>query len=69
MSSAAEAKVGVLYINTSKAVETQNILKEMGLPQLPTLMQTDNSMANGIINNRVQKKTNKINRHVLLVTA
>ena len=59
MSSAAEAKLGLLYINTRKAVEIRNILHELGHKQPPTPMQTDNSTAEGIINARVQPKQTK----------
>ncbi len=50
MSSAAEAKIGALYINAWKGVKERNILEEMGHTQPPTLIQTDNSTADGIIN-------------------
>ena len=59
MSSAAEAEMGALYINARKAVEERNILKEMGHPQPPTPIQTDNSTAEGIINKKVQPKRTK----------
>jgi hypothetical protein len=56
MSSAAEAETGALYINARKAVEEQNILQEVGHKQPPTPIQTDNSTAEGIVNNCVQPK-------------
>ena len=56
MSSTAEAELGALYINARKAVEECQILEEMGHPQPPTPIQTDNSTAEGIINARVQPK-------------
>jgi hypothetical protein len=59
MSSAAEAEIGALYTNARKGVEERNILKEMGHPQPPTPVQTDNSTAEGIINLRVQPKRTK----------
>ena len=59
MSSAAEAETGGLYINARKAVEERNILEEMGHKQPPTPIQTDNSTAEGIVNNRVQPKRTK----------
>jgi hypothetical protein len=59
MSSAAEAELGALYINARKAVEMRTILHEMGHPQPPTPMQTDNSTAEGIINKKVQPKRTK----------
>ena len=59
MSSAAEAELGSLYMNARKGVEERNILEEMGHPQPPTPVQTDNSTADGIINSRVQPKRTK----------
>jgi hypothetical protein len=59
MSSAAEAKIGALYINARKGVEERNILEEMGHLQPPTPVQTDNSTADGIVNLRVQPKRTK----------
>jgi hypothetical protein len=43
----------------TQAVEERNILEEMGHPQPPTPIQTDNSMAEGIINKKVQPKCTK----------
>ena len=60
MSSATEDELGALYINARKGVEIRNILQEMGHPQPPTPMQTDNSTADGIINSRVQPKRTKV---------
>jgi hypothetical protein len=59
MSSAAEAELGSLYLNSRKGVEERNILEEMGHPQPPTPVQTDNLTAEGIINSRVQPKRTK----------
>eukprot|EP00804_Cyclotella_cryptica_P002577 CCRYP_010410-RA/>CCRYP_010410-RA protein AED:0.12 eAED:0.12 QI:0/0/0/0.5/0/0/2/0/1280 len=59
MSSAAEAETGALYINARKAVEIRNILNELGHKQPPTPIQTDNSTAEGIVNNRLQPKRTK----------
>jgi hypothetical protein len=56
MSSASEAE---LYMNARKGVEVRNILEEMGHPQPPTPVQTDNSTADGIINLRVIPKRTK----------
>ena len=60
MSSAAEAKIGALYINAQKGVEERNVLKEMGHTQPPTPIQTDTLTADGIINLRVQPKHTKV---------
>jgi hypothetical protein len=45
MSSAAEAELGALYVNACKAIPQRQLLEEMGRPQPPTPMQTDNSTA------------------------
>jgi hypothetical protein len=55
MSSAAEAKLDALYINAHKAISQRQLLKEMGHPQPPTPVQTDNSTAIGIVNNNIQE--------------
>ena len=47
MLSAAEAKLGALFINTKLAVPMQNMLEKLGHPQPPTPMQTDNPIARG----------------------
>lgn len=52
MSSATEAKLGALYIMAREAVYIQIILKEMGHKQPPTPLQTDNSMADGVVNGK-----------------
>ena len=59
MSSAAEAELGALFINAKEAVHIRNILEEMGHPQPPTPIQTDNSTANGVVNNIIQPKQMK----------
>ncbi len=59
MSSAAEAKIGALYINAHKGVKEGNILEEMAHTQPPNPVKTDNLTADGIINLRVQPKCTK----------
>ena len=59
MSSAEEVELGGLFINAKEAVHIRNILTEMGHPQPPTPIQTDNSTANGVINNKIQQKQTK----------
>jgi hypothetical protein len=56
MSSAAEAKVGVFYINCREAVPACHTLEFMGHPQPPTPMQMDNSTALSVVNNNLIKK-------------
>ncbi|MCP4744855.1 MAG: hypothetical protein GY874_01760, partial [Desulfobacteraceae bacterium] len=45
MSSAAEAEIGALFINSRQAVPTRTALEEMGHPQSPTPIQTNNTTA------------------------
>ena len=59
MSSATDAELGALFINAREAVHTRNILEEMGHPQPPTPIQTDNSTANKVVKNKVQPKRTK----------
>ena len=56
MSSAAEAKIGALYINCREAVPARHTLEFLGHAQPPTPMQTDNTTALGVVNNNVMKK-------------
>jgi hypothetical protein len=59
MSSAAEAKLGALYINAGEAIPMQHLLEEMGHKQPPTPIQTDNSTALGIITKNIQPRCTK----------
>jgi hypothetical protein len=59
MSSATEAELAGLYIMAREAVYIRIILEEMGHKQLPTLLQMDNSMAEVVINGKVQSKRTK----------
>ena len=58
MSSAAEAELAGVFINAKNAEMLRQILFEMGHPQPPTPIQTDNTTACGIVTNTVkQRKT------------
>ena len=59
MSSAAEAKLGALFINFKLAVPSKKTLKELGNPQPKTPMQTDYSTENGLLNNKITPKATK----------
>jgi hypothetical protein len=59
MLSAAEAELGALFINAKTAVPMRRTLEELGHPQPPTPIQTDNSTAYGVINNKIQPKATK----------
>eukprot|EP00957_Ditylum_brightwellii_P211491 15366227-Ditylum_brightwellii.AAC.1 len=54
MGSAAEAEVGGLYINYQRGKEIRTALMEMGHPHPPTIVITDNSTAEGIVNDCVK---------------
>jgi hypothetical protein len=56
MSSAAEAEIGALCINCREAIPARHTLEYLGHKQPPTPMQTDNTTALGVVNNKVMKK-------------
>jgi len=56
MSSVAEAELGALFLNAKEAVFIRQILTEMGHPQPRTPIQTDNTTAEAVVNNRIQPK-------------
>ena len=59
MSSATEAEVGALFHNAQDACTLRTALEFLGHPQPPTPIQTDNSCAEGIINDTVKQKRSK----------
>ena len=59
MSSAAEAELGALYINSRETVPQRHLLEEMGHPQPPTPIQVDNTTALGVVKNTIQPKRTK----------
>ena len=59
LTSAAEAELGALYINSREAVPQRILLEEMGHPQPKTPMQTDNTTALGVVNNNIQPRRTK----------
>jgi hypothetical protein len=59
MSSATKAELAGLHIMACKAVYIRIILEELGHVQPPTPLQTDNAMADGVINGKVQPKQAK----------
>ena len=59
MSSATEAELAALYIMAREAVYIRIILDEMGHPQPATPLQTDNSMADGVVNGKIVPKRTK----------
>ena len=59
MSSATEAELAGLYIMAHKAVFIRIIRKELVHKQPPTPLQTDNAMADTVINGKIQPKQTK----------
>ncbi|GAX13378.1 hypothetical protein FisN_8Lu415 [Fistulifera solaris] len=56
---AAKAKLGALFLNAQNACPLRIALEEMGHPQPATPIQTDNSTAAGIVNDKVKQKLSK----------
>ena len=50
---AAEAEMGAIFFNAQEATPSRNALIKMGHLQGKTSIQTDNSIANGIVNNNM----------------
>ena len=59
MSSAAEAETQAIYHNGKSAVPIRTTLIELGHPQPPTPLKTDNSTAFGILNSTIRQKRSK----------
>ena len=59
MPSAAAAEIGALFINTRQAIPTRQLLEEMGHPQPPTPIQTDNTTAHGFVTKNLEPKATK----------
>jgi hypothetical protein len=57
--SAAEAEAGALFSSCKEATTFRTTLSEMGWPQPPTPVHTDNSCAAGIANNTVKQRRSK----------
>ena len=53
MYSSADANLGALFINCRKTIPSRHTLIEMGHPQPPTPVQTDNTTAMGVVNNTI----------------
>ena len=59
MTSAAEAETQTVYHNGKVAIPIRNTLAELGHPQPPTPIKTDNSTACGILNSSMRQKRSK----------
>ena len=59
VASAAEAEIAAVFYNGKEACPIQVTLAELGHPQPPTPVTTDNSTATGIVNDTVKQKLSK----------
>ena len=59
MASSAEAEVGAAYLGAQEACGLRTTLADMGYPQPPTPIITDNNVAQGILNDTVKQKRSK----------
>ena len=59
VSSAAEAEIGALFINTRQAIPAKRTLEEMGHKQPATPIQTDNTTALGFVTKTLNPKATK----------
>jgi hypothetical protein len=59
MSSAAEAETGALFMNAQDAIPIRQCLIDLGHPQPPTPIKTDNSTAQGYVNGTIKQKMSK----------
>ena len=57
--SAAEAKLGALFLNAMNVKILQLTLMEMGHPQPPTPIHVDNTTAAGIVNNTIKRQRSR----------
>ena len=72
MLSTAKAELGALFINAKQAAPMKQTLLELGHPQPPTLVQTNNSRAFGMVTNKKNPKATKAinkNRNKISTTA
>jgi len=59
MTSAADAEIAALFVNTRQAIPARRLLEEMGHEQPPTPVQTDNTTALGFVSKNLQPKATK----------
>lgn len=59
MASASEAEIAGIFLNAQQAVPLRQALVEMGHPQPPTPLRTDNQAANGILTGKFKQKRSK----------
>jgi hypothetical protein len=56
MLSAAEAEIGAAFLNAKEGTVLRTTLEELGHPQPPTPLQTDNTTATGYSNGEIKQK-------------
>ena len=59
VASAAEAEVGGLFHNAQMAIPIRNMLEQLGHPQPPTPIKTDNSTADSFVHDNIHLKRSK----------
>ena len=59
VASAAEAKLGSLFLNAQETVKLYIALEEMGHPQPPNPIHTENSTAQGIIHGTIKQQRSR----------
>jgi hypothetical protein len=59
MSSVEEAEIGAVFINAKEGAVLRTTLEELGHPQPPTPMETDNTTATGYSNGTIKQKHTK----------
>jgi hypothetical protein len=59
MSSATEAEIGAVFINAKEGSILRTTLEELGHPQPPTPMETDNTSATGYSSGTIEQKRTK----------
>jgi hypothetical protein len=59
MSSAAESETGGVYLNGKESIPIRTTAKELGHPQPPTPLKTDNTTAHGILTKTLRPKLSK----------
>ncbi len=67
VSSATEAEIGRAFLNAKEGAPIRTTLEEMGHPQPPTRITTDNAASKGILTRKVRQKLSKpFNMHFIV---
>jgi hypothetical protein len=59
MSSAAEEEIGAVFLNAKEGTFLRNTLEELGHPQPPKPMETENTTATGYNNGNIKQKSTR----------